>query len=51
MKAAIGCQDQQQFPFCLFTLGMTVYSALQEQDLINWSNFLMGRMSKKWKYT
>ena len=28
---------------------MTVYSALQEQDEINWSNFLMERMSKKWK--
>ena len=26
---------------------MTVYSDLQEQDLINLPNFFMGRMSKK----
>ena len=30
-------------------MGMTVYSFLQEQDEINWSKLLMGRMSKKWK--
>ena len=28
---------------------MMVYSALQEQDANNWSNFLMERLSKKWK--
>ena len=45
----LGWQDHHQFPFRLFTLRMTVYSALQEKDDINWSNFLMGQMSKKWK--
>ena len=45
----LGWQDHHQFTFCQFTLGMTVYSALQEQDAINWSNFLMGRLSKNWK--
>ena len=45
----LGWQDHHQFTFCQFTLGMTVYSALQEQDAINWSNFLMGQLSKKWK--
>ena len=44
-----GWYDQQQFLFRPFTLDMKVYSALQEQDLINWTNFLMGRMSKKWE--
>ena len=45
----LGWQDHHQFPFCQFTLRMTVYSALQEQDAINWSNFLMGRLSENGK--
>ena len=45
----LGWQDHHKFPFRQFTLGRTVYSALHEQDAINWSNFLMGRLSKKWK--
>ena len=47
--AILGWQDQQQPPFRLFALGMKIYSALQEKDLINWTNFLMERMSKQWE--
>ena len=45
----LGWKDRHQFPFRQFTLEMMVYSALQEQDANNWSNFLMGRLSKNGK--
>ena len=45
----LGWQDHHKFPFRQFSLRVTVYSALHNQDAINWSNFLMGRLIKKWK--
>ena len=41
-------QDQTQFPFSQFNLGETTYHAVIKQDSINWSNFLMERLSSKW---
>ena len=43
-----GLQDQTQFPLSQFSLGETTYHAVIEQDSINWSNFLMGRLRSKW---
>lgn len=42
-------QDTSQFPFSLFSLGKRTYQTTKEQPFVDWTNFLMGRLSLKWK--
>ena len=44
----LGWQDNKRFPFSQFSLEETTHRAINEQDSINWRNFLMGRLSLKW---
>ena len=44
----LGWQDNKRFPFSQFSLGETTHREINEQDSINWINFLMGRLSSKW---
>ena len=44
----LGWQDQTQFPFSPFSLEKTTYHTVIEQNSINWSYFLIGRLSSKW---
>ena len=44
----LGWQDNKHFPFSQFSLEETTHRAINEQDSINWRNFLMGRLSLKW---
>lgn len=44
----LGWQDQIRFPFSQYSIVEKTYQAVKEQDSINWSNFLMDRLSSKW---
>ena len=46
----LGWQDNHKFPFNLYKLESKTRITLQEQDLINWINFI-GRMRKRWEKT